>query len=68
MNKKVLTIDGMSCEHCKKSVEEALLRLTGVSEAIVSLEEKQAQVIYHKEQVTEEELIEAVEDAGYEVV
>ena len=66
MNKIVLKIEGMSCEHCQKRVKEALESLEGVS-AKVSLEEKNAEVTYPDE-VSIKELKDAVAEAGYQVV
>lgn len=64
MDKK-MQIDGMSCGHCSARVEKALNELTGV-QATVNLEEKTA-LITMKEPVSDEMLIKAVEEAGYEV-
>ena len=38
--KKVVTIEGMMCEHCKSKVEKALLELKDVSKVKVSLKDK----------------------------
>lgn len=62
---KTIYIEGMSCSHCKKRVETALNKIDGVN-AEVNLENKLAQVTLAKE-VEEKILIEAVEDAGYDV-
>ncbi|MDO5301887.1 MAG: heavy metal translocating P-type ATPase [Tissierellia bacterium] len=64
MDKKVLTIEGMSCNHCVNRVETALNELEGV-EAKVSLEPPVAEV--QGESLSEEALKKAVEDAGYKV-
>lgn len=63
---KTLTIEGMSCGHCKAHVEEALNDLPGVS-AIVNLEAKTATVTAD-DTVTDDALRAAVAEAGYEVV
>lgn len=59
-----IKIEGMSCNHCKARVEEALNSLDGVS-AEVNLEEKTATV---KGSADKELLKKTVEDAGYEVI
>ncbi len=61
----VLKIEGMTCGHCKSSVEKALLKVPGVTRAEVDLGRKQAVVIGN---VDRSELVKAVDDAGYEVV
>jgi copper chaperone CopZ len=42
--KKTILIEGMSCNHCKMHVEEALSRLAGVQSAAVDLKAKNAKV------------------------
>ena len=63
---KKMVIEGMSCGHCQKRVEDALNKIDGVM-AAVNLEQKTAKVTLTKE-VPESALKSAVEDAGYEVV
>lgn len=58
-------IDGMDCGGCVRSVTAALVRRPGVTKADVSLEEAKATIDYDPETVTEDELREAVEAAGY---
>lgn len=63
MKTTLLTIEGMSCAHCSKRVEDALNALQQVS-ATVNLVDKTAQ-ISHPDSITAEQLIKVVEDAGY---
>ncbi len=63
---KVMKIEGMMCTHCSGRVEKALNGLEGVS-AVVNLEEKSA-VITLTAPVSDETLVKAVTDAGYDVV
>ncbi|HPY56085.1 MAG TPA: heavy metal translocating P-type ATPase [Sedimentibacter sp.] len=65
--KKILKVEGMTCGHCKAAVEKALKAVDGVEDAVVSLEEKTAEVTLKKE-VPNDVLEKAVTDAGYEVV
>jgi len=62
---KTMTIEGMSCGHCSARVEQALNGLTGVK-AAVNLDTKTASIEL-SEEVSDEVLKKAVEDAGYEV-
>lgn len=68
METKVLKIEGMSCDHCKKAVTEALQRLAGVQRVDVDLEGGKATVSYDPSLASEKAMHEAVEEAGYEVV
>lgn len=65
--KKKLLIEGMSCGHCVAHVEEALKELGGITFVTVSLEEKNA-VIESANEISEENLREAIDEAGYELV
>lgn len=63
---KIIYIDGMSCAHCSRRVENALNELDGVT-ATVNLEEKCATLTLTKE-VSEDAIREAIEDAGFTLV
>lgn len=65
--KKVLSIEGMSCNHCVKAVEKALGKITGVSSVEVDLDAKTATVTL-ADKVSDEALKEVVTEAGYEVM
>ena len=62
--KKIITIEGMSCAHCQKRVEDALNAIGGVS-AKVNLKKKTAAVTL-KTDVADDVLMAAVQDAGYQ--
>ncbi len=64
-HKRVL-IEGMTCEHCKNRVENALNSLEGAS-AKVNLKKKTAVVSVEKE-VEDMQIQKAVEQAGYKVI
>lgn len=64
--KKVLDIEGMMCQHCVAHVNKALSAVEGVEAVEVSLENKNAAVTLAAD-VSDEVLVKAVVDAGYEV-
>lgn len=64
MTTKTIDIKGMSCAHCKKNIEDALSKFSNNVE--VSLEENNAKVELN-EDVKDSEIIQAIEDKGYEV-
>ena len=57
----------MHCTGCSTRLEKVLNNVDGVESAKVSLEEKKADIKYDETQISEKELIEAVEDAGFKV-
>lgn len=67
MNKAVLTIKGMHCEGCVKSITSLLEKHVGVTKADVSLEKEIAEVLFDVSHTTVEELISAIAEAGFEV-
>ncbi|MDO5713839.1 MAG: heavy metal translocating P-type ATPase [Tissierellia bacterium] len=66
MKQTVLHVEGMTCTHCKKRVEDALNKLEGVS-AEVNLEKKEVYVDYPEEMDTST-LEKEVTRAGYEII
>lgn len=59
-----LRIAGMSCNHCVRTVGDALRGLRGVSKVDVRLPDR-AEVV-HDGSLTFEQMAKAVESAGYE--
>lgn len=67
MNEKItLQVKGMTCNHCVMHVTRALKSLSGVSNAEVSLEKKNAEVSYDPSVVSPDEMIKAVNETGYQ--
>ena len=63
---KVISIEGMMCNHCTGTVQKALEAVEGVNAVTMSLEQKNAAVELASD-VADEVLTKAVVDAGYEV-
>ncbi|MDK2806266.1 MAG: copper chaperone [Thermoanaerobacterium sp.] len=59
-------VRGMSCNHCKMTVEKALKGLDGVSKATVDLDKANVTVTYDPKKVTIDDMKKAIIDAGYE--
>lgn len=65
VGEKIVAIEGMHCENCKNSVERQINRIEGAA-ARVDLRKKIA-VVSMSRQVSDEELIQAVERADFKV-
>ena len=63
MNTVVYNVGGMSCNHCRQSVEKAIAKLDGVESVTVDLTTKTASVVG---QVNDEAVRKAVEELGFE--
>lgn len=61
----IIQIEGMTCGGCAASVRQALAKREGVNSVEVSLEEKQAVVIYDPAKVTPEHLADAINQTGF---
>jgi copper chaperone len=60
-----LSVKGMTCSGCAKGVQAALAGVPGVKKAEVMLDKNEAAVTYEKGKTTPEDLVKAVEKAGY---
>lgn len=65
--KKVISVDGMCCEHCASRVEKALSALSGVISADVKLKKKIA-IVRSREEISDEDIKKVISDAGYTVI
>ncbi|MBR2916570.1 MAG: heavy-metal-associated domain-containing protein [Clostridia bacterium] len=65
MKKKIFSVSGMGCKHCKNKVEEIVGGISGVS-GKVNLKKGELLVKY-EEEVPDSLIKEKVEEAGYTV-
>ena len=66
MTEKIqLNVEGMSCGHCVKAVENGVVSLNGVQNVSVNLEKGLVDVDYDNSKVTTENIKEAIEEEGY---
>lgn len=68
MKSITLKIEGMHCEGCTATVKELLTREPGVKAASVSLEGREARVLFDPAAVGEDRLVAVVERPGYRVI
>jgi copper chaperone len=68
MTSKIINVEGMSCDHCKMAVTNAVSALEGVSSVAVSLENKTVSVDFEEERLPLDAIKQAIEGQGYEVV
>jgi len=64
MSKIEINIEGMTCGHCAMSVTNELATLEGVSN--VQVDHASGKATVEVDGVTEEQLVAAVEEAGYQ--
>jgi copper chaperone len=69
LTNEVINVEGMSCDHCKHSIEKALNGLDGVTSSEVSLANGNVEVEFDENQVVAfNDFKEAIEDQGYDVI
>ena len=64
---KNLKLEGMTCGHCVMSVTKQLQTLPGAKDVTVDLATQSAH-LFTDDSVTEEQLAEAIDEAGYKLV
>ncbi|XP_042910911.1 copper-transporting ATPase 1 isoform X2 [Parasteatoda tepidariorum] len=62
-----LGIEGMTCHSCVNSIEEKIGEVNGVIKIKVSLEQKCAEIEYDSDLISNKELVEKIEDMGFDV-
>ncbi|MTI81044.1 MAG: heavy-metal-associated domain-containing protein [Firmicutes bacterium] len=67
ISEEKINVEGMSCGHCTAAVEKALAALAGVEKAVANLGEKNVTVTYDPGKTTKDDLVNAIEEEGYEV-
>ena len=67
MTEKTFSVPDMSCGHCKGAVEGALNKRSGVEKANANIVKGTVEVSYVEGTVTTEDLLGAIEEAGYTV-
>jgi copper chaperone len=68
MEKITLTVQGMTCMGCVRSVKAVLEPLAGVAKVDITLDGGLVAIEFDPAQVQTEQLKAAINDAGYEVV
>jgi copper chaperone len=68
VTRKTLSVQGMSCQHCKMAVTRAVSSIPGVTGVQVSLEANSVTFDYAEGGVPLESVKQAIEMQGYKVV
>jgi copper chaperone len=63
---EILTIEGMTCDHCVLRVGRAIASVQGVTEVDVNLMTKEAVIDFEEARTDIERIKAAIREAGYE--
>jgi copper chaperone len=67
MATETISVPEIHCDHCKASIEGALGSIAGVEGATVNIAARTVTVTYDDASVNHGDLVEAIEQQGYEV-
>jgi len=67
MEKSIIKVDGMSCEHCVKAIKKAVSALSGVSDVAVDLKAKTV-TVEHGPALQLEQIKTEIKDQGYDII
>ena len=62
----IIKVKGMKCDHCKKRVEESLLKVEGIKKVKIDLKTGNVQIT-SKEDIPFSQLKTIIEETGYEI-
>ena len=68
LKKAKIKINGMSCQHCVKTVTDVMMDLDGVSQVKVNLKKGEARLKFERDLLDLELLETAIVTAGFEFV
>lgn len=63
----VLNVPGISCDHCKHSIEGAVGQLSGVERVEVDIPARTVEIDFDRQEVSLQTIVAAIDEAGYEV-
>lgn len=66
LEKQEIVVKGMTCDHCKNSVEKAVLGLPGVLAASANVEKGLLAVEYDRRKINDEDIKVKVVEIGFE--
>lgn len=62
----IIGIEGMGCDHCRKTIEQEMRLMEGVIQIVVDLEKKQAEVKFDPGRVSLDQIKGRITELGYE--
>jgi len=66
--KKILKVEGMTCQHCVDTVIEKVSMIRGVKKVTANLEEKKVSIEFEESQTQLNKISTQIIEAGFEVV
>jgi copper chaperone len=68
VTQEALKVDGMTCQHCVKTITDTLEKIAGTSKVTVDLDKKEVQVDYNEEETNLQEISDKIVEVGFELL
>ena len=68
MPSTTFSVSGMTCEHCVRAVKQEVGEISGVTQVDVELGTPSTVSVQSTEPISQQDLVAAINEAGYEVV
>ncbi len=68
MERRVIQVSGMSCEHCNEAVKRAVRRVPGIGFVDADYRQNRVLIEYDPQATDLEAVYRAIEEEGYQVV
>ena len=68
MAQQSLTVEGMTCQHCVKTITDALNGQSGVYKVAVHLDKREVKIEYDEEITTLKQISRRIVDLGFELL
>lgn len=66
MQKEIIAVKGMSCEHCENRVQKALLAIDGVAKCKASAKKGEVKISFDETKTTIDAIKAVITETGYE--
>ena len=67
VDRVTLNVEGMSCGHCVKAIENSVTAISGVDNVQVQLDSGTVNVEFNKDAVEVEQITNVIEEQGYTI-
>ena len=68
MTQETLTVEGMTCQHCVKTITDALNGQSGVYKVGVDFDKREVKIEYDEEKTTLKQISGRIVDLGFELL
>ena len=67
MKKKLIKVEGMTCQHCVQIITKALKNISGLNSIDISLDNKEVNVCFDDNEIKLKEITKQIVEVGFEL-